>query len=38
MNGSGAAGSAIGRLLVNAGAKNLIMVDIMVRYMMEWRV
>ncbi len=28
MNGSGAAGSAIGRLLVRAGAKNLIMVDI----------
>ena len=27
MNGAGAAGSAIGRLLVNAGAKNLIMVD-----------
>ena len=28
MNGAGAAGSAIGRLLVSAGAKNLIMVDI----------
>ena len=28
VNGSGAAGSAIGRLLVNAGAKNLIMVDV----------
>ena len=27
MNGAGAAGSAIGRLLVSAGAKNLIMVD-----------
>jgi malate dehydrogenase (oxaloacetate-decarboxylating) len=28
VNGAGAAGSAIGRLLVRAGAKNLIMVDI----------
>ena len=28
VNGAGAAGSAIGRLLVNAGAKNLIMVDV----------
>ena len=28
MNGAGAAGSAIGRLLVRAGAKNLIMVDV----------
>lgn len=28
MNGAGAAGSAIGRLLVSAGAKNLIMVDV----------
>ncbi|MBP2637311.1 MAG: NAD-dependent malic enzyme [Firmicutes bacterium] len=28
VNGAGAAGSAIGRLLVNAGADNLIMVDI----------
>ena len=28
VNGAGAAGSAIGRLLVNAGAKNLVMVDI----------
>ena len=28
MNGAGAAGSAIGRLLVSAGAKNLIIVDI----------
>jgi malate dehydrogenase (oxaloacetate-decarboxylating) len=27
INGAGAAGTAIGRLLVNAGAKNLIMVD-----------
>jgi malate dehydrogenase (oxaloacetate-decarboxylating) len=28
VNGAGAAGTAIGRLLVNAGAKNVIMVDI----------
>jgi malate dehydrogenase (oxaloacetate-decarboxylating) len=28
VNGAGAAGSAIGRLLVNAGAQNLTMVDI----------
>ncbi len=28
VNGAGAAGSAIGRLLVSAGAKNLIMVDV----------
>jgi len=28
VNGAGAAGSAIGRLLVTAGAKNLIMVDV----------
>ena len=27
VNGAGAAGTAIGRLLVNAGAKNLVMVD-----------
>ncbi len=27
INGAGAAGTAIGRLLVNAGAKNLVMVD-----------
>ena len=28
VNGAGAAGSAIGRLLVNAGAQNLVMVDV----------
>lgn len=28
VNGAGAAGTAIGRLLVNAGAKNVIMVDV----------
>jgi malate dehydrogenase (oxaloacetate-decarboxylating) len=28
VNGAGAAGSAIGRLLVNAGANNLVMVDV----------
>ncbi len=28
VNGAGAAGSAIGRLLVNAGAENLVMVDV----------
>ena len=28
VNGAGAAGTAIGRLLVNAGAKNLVMVDL----------
>lgn len=28
VNGTGAAGSAIGRLLVNAGARNILMVDI----------
>lgn len=28
VNGAGAAGSAIGRLLISAGAKNLIMVDV----------
>lgn len=28
VNGAGAAGSAIGRLLVNAGAENLVMIDV----------